>query len=151
LRSENNYEPSKGISVKGISDALSRTEGTVLLKLFTTTHETTHMFHVIGENFDCRYDGILGRDFWKVKRATIDHCKRVITMGEVVMDFDDEPNETTDVNHIVTLKSRAESIVSLPTKSNGVGIISKREIAPGVYLAEAVTEAVNGYCVTSVV
>jgi predicted transcriptional regulator len=72
-------------------------------------------------------------------------------MGEVVMDFDDEPNEMTDVKHVLTLKSRAESIVCLPTKSNGVGVISKREIVPGVYLAEALTETVNGYCVTSVV
>jgi hypothetical protein len=90
----------------------------------------------MGENFDCRYDGTLGRDFWKVKRATIDYCKHIITMGELVMDFDDEPNETTDVKQVLTLKSRTERIVCLPTKSNGVGIISKREIVAGVYLAE---------------
>ena len=94
LRPEINYEPTKGIDVKGISDVLLRTEGTVLLKLLTLTHETTHQFHVIGDNFDFRYDGILGQDFWKCKGATIDYCNRVITMDDVVLDFDDEPNET---------------------------------------------------------
>jgi len=63
LKSEVNFEPANGISVKGISDALLRTEGTVLLKLFTLTHETTHLFRVMGEDFGCRYDRILGRDF----------------------------------------------------------------------------------------
>ena len=72
LRPGFNYEPTKGINVKGISNSLLRTEGTVMLKLLTLTHETNHLFHVMGEGFDCRYDGILGQDFWKDKGATID-------------------------------------------------------------------------------
>jgi hypothetical protein len=104
LRPEINYEPTKDLSVKGISDALLRTDGTVLLKYFTTTQETTHLFQVMGDSLDCRYDGILGQNFWKDKRATIDYCN-VITMGEIVMDFDDEPEETTDVNHISNPKT----------------------------------------------
>lgn len=39
-----NYEPTKGISMRGISNALLRTEGTVTLKLLTPSHETTHTF-----------------------------------------------------------------------------------------------------------
>jgi hypothetical protein len=85
LKPEVRFEPTNGISVKGISDVLLRTEGTVLLKLFTSTHETTHLFHVMGEDFGCLYDGILGRDFWKDKGATIDYCNRVIVMGEIVL------------------------------------------------------------------
>jgi hypothetical protein len=41
--------------------------------------------------------------------------------------------------------------VRLPTKSRGFGIISKGELAPGVYLAEALTEGVDSHCVTSIV
>jgi len=41
--------------------------------------------------------------------------------------------------------------VWLPTKSRRSGIISKGELAPGVYLAETLTEGVDGYCVASVV
>jgi hypothetical protein len=62
LKPEVNFELANDISVKGISDALLRTEGTMLLKLFTLTHETTHLFHVMGEDIGCRYDGILVRD-----------------------------------------------------------------------------------------
>jgi hypothetical protein len=149
LRPEINYEPTDGVNVKGISNAPLRTEETVLLKLVAVTHETTHLFHVIG-GFDCRYDCILGQDFWRNKGATIDYCSREITIGEVVMNFDDKPDETTDLTQLLHLKSRAESIVRLPTKSTGFGIICKRELAPGIYLAEALTEVVDGYCVTSI-
>jgi hypothetical protein len=39
----------------------------------------------------------------------------------------------------------------LPTKSKGHGIVSKREIIPGAYLAESLIKEINGYCVTSIV
>jgi len=78
--------------VKRISDVLLRTEGTTL-KLFTSTHETTQLFHVLVDNFDCRYDGILGQDFWKGKGATISYCNSMISMGEVIMNFDSETNQ----------------------------------------------------------
>jgi len=46
--------------VRGISNAQLKTKGTVILKIFTPTHETTHTFHFMGDAFDCQYDGILG-------------------------------------------------------------------------------------------
>jgi len=131
-----NYEPTKGINVRGISNALLKTEGTVILKIFTPTHETTHTFHIMGDCFDCQYDGILGQDFWKNKRAAINYCDRTITMGEVLINFDNESNKVVNETHRLTLKTRTESIVRLPTKSKGRGIMSKRETVPGVYLAE---------------
>jgi len=41
--------------------------------------------------------------------------------------------------------------VRLPTTSSGFGIVTKKELAPGVYLAEMLTEGIDGYCVTSIV
>jgi len=151
LRPEFRYESTKGISIKGISSSLLRTEDTTRLKLFTPTHETTHVFHVMGNDFSYQYDGILGQDFWKNNRATINYCDRTITMDEVIMSFDNEVKKANNKSHKLTLKTRTESIVQLPTKSKGLGIISKREIVPGVYLAESLTEEINGYCITSIV
>ena len=103
----------------------------------------------MGNNFSCQYDGILGQDFWKNNRATINYCDRTITMDDVIMSFDNEANKTRNKTHKLTLKTRTESIVQLPTKTTGLGIISKREIIPGVYLADS--EEISGYCITSVV
>jgi hypothetical protein len=44
-------KPDKVIEMKGISRGVIKTKGTVNLKLFTDTHETTHDFHVIGDSF----------------------------------------------------------------------------------------------------
>ena len=52
------------MDIKGISKAVMRTEGTVELKLFTETHETTHTFHVLGEDSEMHCDAILGKDFF---------------------------------------------------------------------------------------
>jgi len=62
LRPEISYESTKGISIKGISSSCLRTEGTARLKLSTPTHETTHVFHVMGNDFGYQYDEILGQD-----------------------------------------------------------------------------------------
>lgn len=94
---------------------LLRTEETLFLKLFTLSHEATHLFHVMGEDFYCRYDGILGQDFWKDKKATVDCCNREITVG---VGFDDE---TPDLNRSLTLRARTERVVRLPTKSKDLG------------------------------
>jgi hypothetical protein len=56
-------------------------------------------------------------------------------------------NET----HRITQKTRTENTVQLPTKSKGHVIIPKREIVPGVYLAESLAREVDGYCVTSII
>ena len=121
--------------MKGISNALIKTEVTVTLKLLTSSYETTHSFHIMGENFDCQYDGILDQDFWINKRANMNYCDRKITMGEVTINFDDDTDRIVRKTHRLTSKNRTENIVQLPTKSKGFGIISKREIIPGVYLA----------------
>ena len=39
-----NYEPTDSVTIKGISDAMMRTEGIVSLKMFTLYHETTLYF-----------------------------------------------------------------------------------------------------------
>ena len=61
-----NYQFHEGVDIKGISNTVMRTEGTVELKLFTETHVKTHTFHVLGKESEMQYDAILGKDFfWK--------------------------------------------------------------------------------------
>ena len=103
----------------------------------------------MGDSFDCHYDGILGQDFWKDKNATINYCDSTITMGKVI-NCDDETNSVIGEPRKVTLKGRTENIVQLPTTSKGHRI-PKSEIVQGVYLAESLTNEVNGYCITSIV
>ena len=68
-----------------------------------------------------------------------------------MLHLDDNPDETTDSTRLLTLNSRTKNIVRLPTTSSGFGFVTKEELAPGVYLAETLTEGIDGYCVTSIV
>jgi hypothetical protein len=79
--------------LKGISNLVLKTEGTTKLKLGTTTHETTHTFHIMGSDFQFQYYGILGRDFWDDKKATINCCHIEIIMGDIIIKFDSKKDE----------------------------------------------------------
>ena len=68
LNPGSNYQLRKSIDIKGICNAVFKTEGIVELKLLTESHETVHTFHVLGEISALQYDGILGRDFFGGKR-----------------------------------------------------------------------------------
>jgi hypothetical protein len=151
LSPEIQYQPKDSINVKGISGTTVKTEGTAKLKIATATHETTHTFHIMGRDFQYQYDGILGRDFWEDKRATISYCDRKVIMGDVVIKFDSKKEAFSNDPHKITLKPRAECIVKLPTSSVGHGIIHKKELIPGVYLAESLSREINGSCITSII
>jgi hypothetical protein len=72
-------------------------------------------------------------------------------MEDVVVRFDPKPDKINGDNCKLTLKARSENIVKLPTKSMGHGLISKRKLTPGVYLAESLTKEMNGRNITSIV
>ena len=59
-----NYRFHEGLDIKGISNTVMRTEGTIELKLFTETRVTTNTFHVLGMDSEMLYDVILGKDFF---------------------------------------------------------------------------------------
>ena len=66
-----NYQLHNGADIKGICNVVLKTEGIVILKLFTDTHETVHAFHVLGEPSALEYDGILGKDFLEERALLI--------------------------------------------------------------------------------
>jgi hypothetical protein len=123
-------------------------EGTIKLKLFKT-HMKTHKFHVVVDEFGINYDGILARDFFEDKQS-INYCYQQIIMGDVVVKFDPKPDSASSKNCKLTLKARSESIVKMPTKSLGDGIIIKSNNARRM-LAESLTKAINWKFIASIV
>ena len=49
LQSRVRYALKGGIGIKGISDTIIKTEGTITLKLFTDARETTHTHFMLSE------------------------------------------------------------------------------------------------------
>jgi hypothetical protein len=72
-------------------------------------------------------------------------------MEDVGLKFD--PKDSGAENKIlnITLKARSANYVKLPTTCKGQGLISRREIIPGIYMAESLTREIEGACITSTV
>jgi hypothetical protein len=120
------FKPDKTAEIKGISNGVVRTSGTVSLRLFSEYHESVHYFHVIGDKFQLQFDGVLGRDFWERAKAVITYCIREIRMEDVVVRFDPKDNSAKKEISSLTLKARSENIVKLPTTCKGIGLLLRR-------------------------
>jgi hypothetical protein len=136
------YRPDTALSVRGISNEIERTLGDVNAKLRVVNYETEHRFQVIGDVINIPYDGILGKDFFESKQATVDYVRKEIVMGKVILKFDKERQpETSNKEVQISLKPRCEMIVKLHTRTKELetGLIDRIEIAPGVIIARTLT------------
>jgi hypothetical protein len=147
------YNSKKTLNVKGISDSIEKTLGELKIRLCTAGHETEHPFQIVGDGIDIPCDGILGKDFFERERVKIDYGRREVIMGKVRVGFDEGKKSNEQVDRVYTiLKPRSETIVRLSTDSpeSRTGLISKRELVPGVIIAETLVTVREGTFLTSI-
>ena len=58
--------------------------------------------------------------------------------NEVVINFDKKPIDNTTPSKL-NLPARSECIVYVPTPSEGIGLLDRAELQPGVFLAASLT------------
>ena len=70
--------------------------------------------------------------------------------NKAVINFDKKPciNNTTPCK--LTLPTRSECIVYVPTPSEGIGLLDRAELLPGVFLAASLTRGEGGVCRTRI-
>jgi len=107
-------------------------------------------------------DGILGRDFLKAMQAHICYKERFLTFqykGTTVRKkLGPPPGSESEISRDrsldkIILPARTEVIVRLPvTEDSPVneGLVRRKELLAGVYLAESLVRVDNGYVITSV-
>ena len=149
------YFPKEKMKVMGVTGEIVSTLGSVSLTLMTEDRKTSHKFQIADENLTLKHDGILGKDFLCEMQAKIDYEKRMITMQDVIVKFDSQPDEKNcpparRMTHI-TLPARSEVIVKCHSEKDGEGIVEKREICSGVHMAASLTVSVANECITSLV
>jgi hypothetical protein len=62
-------------------------------RLIMVNYKTEHKFHVVGDGINIPYDGILGKNFFDSKQATINYVRKEIIMDKVILKFDDTAGE----------------------------------------------------------
>ncbi|KAK2577812.1 hypothetical protein KPH14_012695 [Odynerus spinipes] len=113
----------------------------ITLSLQVGKHTITHPCYLVRDDFPIEADGLLGIDFIETHDVAVTPRKHLSLYGEVI------PLETMDTNVIAP---RTEKIVVVRTPSKGEGLVEKREIEPGVYIADCLTKAEGGECVISI-
>ena len=117
---------------------------------------------MVSNQIDLPRDGILGRDFLKQAHAQLCYVSNTLTFSytgvTIVKSLGDcspwsELENLGDREGSVKLTPRSETIVKLPVRegtTSSEGLVEKRELLPGEYLARSLVRVEKGYVLANV-
>lgn len=138
--------PEERTLISGLATLQMSTKGTIEVTFNLNSLERQQKCQVVPK---CPHDCILGRDFLKASGAVIDFRSNSVKIGNESFSFAVKNVRVGTLR--VYVPARCERIVQLSTISEGVGLVAKCELAPGVYLGNSLTKAKDGKCVCSIV
>lgn len=135
---------SREISIlSGITLESMESIGTTNLNLHFDDKRVEHKFHVVPNDFPIPTDGIIGRDVLQKYRCKIDFDNYTTTFNieneEFILPMDQKCICIVDV----CIPKRSESIIPVNVRTNKDSIIFKKEIAPGVFVANSIIPAIG--------
>jgi hypothetical protein len=127
------------------------------LETFRTADREHFEFQLVNKQVDIPCDGILGRDFFLCTRAQVYYDSQSVKVGKDMLKMVNATTQRAELkkveqNREITLPQRSERIIKILIEQNSqmVGIVRKQEIQERVSLAEALTKAVEGHIMTSI-
>lgn len=123
------------IEINGVNkEVTNKTLGTTNI----TINDTTHKFHVICEQTNIPYDGILGHDYLKSSGSVIDFKNKLLTNPCTSMPLF-YINRST--NELQILNPRSETLIEIHVLNPEIkeGIIPDITISDSVFLCKAIT------------
>ena len=136
----------------GAFGGYERTRGSIKM-----SHEilsgVSFKFHVVGDNTELPADGVLGRDnMWG--KAIVNSCtQELVFMDELKREIFKLPMVTLERGKALSkpaceariIEGRAMRPIKMKVNTNvSVIVVHKKELAPGIYLGEAVTDVKDG-------
>lgn len=132
------------LCINGIGGKV-QSEGYVYLKLNVDEYIFYQKFYVF-EKLPCQTNGILGQDFLKKYKATLDFELNIIklhaTVGKSVTLKLEYSNQNK--NYFLTVPARSETIHYFKTNMKDDCVISSQELCSGVYVANTIVKQQNG-------
>lgn len=125
----------------GIGKDSISTVGSIMIDIRIDNIGIKFPFQVI-DDIDTKltYAGILGRDFQKFTRMIINWDEKHISMKVLEQLFHFSLNVNQDE---ITVGKCSQSVHLINTEFDGLRVITRQEIAPGVFLPNAVIESIN--------
>lgn len=131
------------IRIRGVTDELIKSLGTINNELFANDFSVYHEFHVVPDDFGIPADGIIGKDFLKIHKCIIDYDEMALSFylngKNVSIPILESPSDDT-----ITLPARAEVFRTFHlTKHDCPQFVNNLEIHPGVFIANSITSSQN--------
>ena len=120
--------------LSGITKGRTRTLGVVKIRIFGIDT----LFHVVPDDFPIRQDGILGTEFFKNHRATIDYPRASLVVNGTSYYFHN------DETIIIPARTRKQIFIRIANPKMKSGYIPKLNAGPQVYLGNAVVSNRRG-------
>ena len=145
-------------NMEGAFGGYERTQGSIKM-----SHEilsgVSFKFHVVGDNTELPADGVLGRDnMWG--KAIVNSCtQELVFMDELKREIFKLPMVTLERGKALSkpaceariIEGRAMRPIKMKVNTNvSVIVVHKKELAPGIYLGEAVTDVKDGEAIVPV-
>ncbi|CAK9809081.1 hypothetical protein ANTQUA_LOCUS5872 [Anthophora quadrimaculata] len=130
-------KPDNALAISGITDGRVKTHGSVIVQI----RDRGILFHVVSDDFPIETDGILGSEFCN-HEVDILYSKNRLVWNNIQIPFANVP----DI--IIPPRSSKCIAINVREKHPGVGIIPRIDVAPGVYLGEALVSNRQGKAYT---
>lgn len=123
--------------LKGITDSIIETLGSIQLTILLKTRIILFNFHVVPDSFPLSVDGIIGRDFLQYYKANINYSNNYLTVCNESI-----PMFTPQRYQPIILQPRTETVCKIiinnsQSNNNYEAICEKTELKPNVYLPSA--------------
>ena len=156
------FEPRERVRVKSVDGSVIETHGSIETQILEGTVRIPFRFHLVSKQVDLLGDGILGRDFLKQMQAKICYQSKTLTFmyagvtiskplsNEFLGNKLSKPRERVG---LMKIPPRSETIVRLPAENESEtaeGIVERKELMPGVYIAGSLVKVEHGCVITSV-
>lgn len=157
------FEPREKRKIKSVDGSVTETHGAIETRIREGNIEVPFTFQLVSKQVDIACDGILGRDFLQKTQAKICYETGTLTFRHKNVEVKKKLLSGTKGKgqlierhrrvETITLPRRSEVIVKLPVAAGTSvteGLLERKEILEGVYMAGSLTKVIDGHVLTSV-
>lgn len=144
LNSDAIIDTTEIIDIRGVTDGITESLGTIESDFFIDNLEIPQTLHVVPDEFNIGADGILGKDFLKNYRCIINYEDMTLTLlinGEqIVIPLHSGPDTDT-----IVIPARCEVVrqIKLNVNTKNTRLIESQQIAEGVMIARTLVDSKN--------
>lgn len=139
------YNDSETLKIRGITNNILPSLGTIHVKLFMNNFAIEHKFHLVSDSVNIPTDGIIGKDFLKCYNCNICYesmrLSFIINNIPIYIKIHEGPDDET-----IVLPARSEVIRKIKISyTNQPQFIDSQEIENGILVARTIIDTKNPY------